>query len=220
MRSIDPQYLAQLAKAGREMEEAARLEGIDDHGPLGRWIKTVRMAMDTQVAVSMAAAESIERSVENSQEIIEAGNRAHQAVGALALEAKKVLDGIKARAEARIKEDEETRDAFYKAAANRMLEDILKQVAPAVLDKIKERVPFVEQGFYEYARNRFFMRLVLVGAGIFALSFLSGVGFYWRSIEVGNHCLDRSNVSYADTGKAWCRLPEDDKLPASPVNGS
>jgi len=219
MEHVDPRYLAELAEAGRQMEEAARLEGIDDHAPLGRWIRTLRMAMDANAAVSIAATKSIERSVETSQEIIEAGNRAHAAVGELATEARKVLDGIKARAEARIEEDEKTRSAAYEAATTRMLEKIVNDVAPAVLDKIKERVPFVERGFYQYARNRFVAHLVLIGAGVFAVAFLSGMGFYWRSIEIGNQCRDRSNISYADTGKAWCRLPEYDRLPAAPANG-
>lgn len=207
------QLIEGLRRAGFELEKTARLEGLDQYSPFGRMIVAMRNSLDAYAAVSQLALEQVERNAALSRE-------SSQAITDLVAHAHKIVDAVRVSAELRIKDDEKKHKDLYDETVARMVRKIEAEVAPAVLDKIKERVPFVEQGFYEYARNRFFMRLVLVGAGIFALSFLSGVGFYWRSIEVGNHCLDRSNVSYADTGKAWCRLPEDDKLPALPVNGS
>ncbi|MFC0500521.1 hypothetical protein [Asaia krungthepensis] len=207
------QLIESLHRAGLELEETARLEGLDQYSPFGRMIVVMRNSLDAYAAVSQLALEQVERNAILSRE-------SSQAIADLVAHAHKIVEGVRVSAELRIKGDEKKHKDLYDETVARMMRKFEAEVASAVLDKIKERVPFVEQGFYEYARNRFFMRLVLVGAAIFALSFLSGVGFYWRSIEVGNHCLDRSNVSYADTGKAWCRLPEDDKLPATPVNGS
>jgi len=206
------QLIEGLRRAGLELEETARLEGIDRYSPFGRMIGAMRASLDAYAAVSQISVNQVERNTTLARD-------SAQAITDLVANAQKIIDAVTVRAELRLKEDEQKHRDLYNATVAAMVSRIESEVAPAVLDKIKERAPFVERGFYQYARNRFIARLALIGAGMFAVAFLSGIGFYWRSIEIGNQCHDRNNISYADTGKAWCRLPEYDRLPAAPANG-
>jgi len=207
------QLIEGLRRAGLELEETARLEGMDHYSPFGRMIVAMRASLDAYAAVSQLAVGQVERNAVLAHE-------SSRAIMKLVADARKIIDAVTVRAELRLKEDEQKHLELYNATVAGMVNRIEAEVAPAVLDKIKERAPFVERGFYQYARNRFIARLVLIGAGVFAVAFLSGMGFYWRSIEIGNQCRDRSNISYADTGKAWCRVPQYDRLPAPPASGS
>lgn len=208
-----PHLIEGLRRAGLELEETARLEGMDQYSPFGRMIVAMRSSLDAYAAVSQLAVDQVERNTALAHNSV-------QAITDLVVNAQKIIDAVTVRAELRLKEDEQKHLDLYNASVAAMVNRIEAEVAPAVLDKIKERAPFVERGFYQYARNRFIARLVLIGAGVLAVGFLSGTGYFWRSIEIGNQCRDRSNISYADTGKAWCRVPEYDRLPASPASGS
>ena len=45
---------AALRAAGQELMEIALQEGIDSHAPLGRWIRTLKVAMDAQALLCLA----------------------------------------------------------------------------------------------------------------------------------------------------------------------
>ena len=200
----EPRHEALLREAGRELERVARLEGIDEFSPLGRWITALRSSMDALAAVAEASALRTE-DLERQLNIALAS--ANKELSTLRDDLAKGLENARAISSAaalRIKAEEERLKQHQQVTIDKMIASIMGGLKTELYDRLKQQMPHHEQGFYLATRWKAISRLALAGALFFCGGLIAHYALVSHTLERGRYCEGHSYV--AENGQAWCDL--------------
>ena len=163
-----------LAEAGRLMEEAARLDGIDEHSPLGRWIRAQRKGMDAFARVVMSCASEMQDFRGEARGIIEMAKQEQSTLRDQYIESRRQIEKMGEVAERNIEKQELFRDRELQATLGRIVSGVTSELRDKVFDQLRTEIPTHERQFYKEARWRAYVRMALAGAVLIGLGFASG----------------------------------------------
>lgn len=193
-----------LREAGRELERIARLEGIDEFSPLGRWIVTLRGSMDALAAVAEASALRTEDLTRQLETVLASADRE---LSALRSDLAKGLESVRnfnSSTELRIKVEEERIKKDQQVTIDKMIASIMGGLKTELYDRLKQQMPHHEQGFYLATRWKAISRLALAGALFFCGGLLAHYALVSHTLERARYCEGHSYVT--GSGQAWCDL--------------
>ena len=191
-------------EAGRELERVARLEGIDEFSPLGRWIVALRSSIDALAAVSEASAlrtEDLERRME--MVLTSADNELRTLRKDLA-NGLETVRAISSAGEQRIKLEEERLKQYQQVTIDKMIASIMGGLKTELYDRLKQQMPHHEREFYRATRWKAISRLALAGALLFCGGLLAHYAVVSHTLERARYCEGHSYVT--ESGQAWCDL--------------
>jgi hypothetical protein len=194
-----------LLEAGKSLERAAQLEGIDEHTPLGKWIISVRAAMDAHARLVQSSFSRMESFEAQLKQIIEISRQDTERLCELLDKGYQNIQALQNTGEARLKEQELSLKQDQQALFSHFMLSLEKGLKDQVFERIRERLPTQEYTFYREARWHGYVRLVLMACGLIFLGALGPLIATWDQNSRGRYCLAHT---YHDskTGQIWCDL--------------
>ncbi|MFT9324745.1 MAG: hypothetical protein ABF537_11485 [Acetobacter sp.] len=171
--------------------------GIDLNSPLGLLLVRLRDAtaetcqsVNTAAARIAAAEEAAQTSLVQLREDLANGLEAVQA--------------IRSAGELRVKMEEERLKQHQQVTIDKMVASIMGGLKTELYDRLKQQMPYHEQGFYLATRWKAISRLALAGALLFCGGLLAHYAVVSHTLERGRYCEGHSYVT--ESGQAWCDL--------------
>ncbi|WP_194690076.1 MULTISPECIES: hypothetical protein [unclassified Gluconobacter] len=183
--------LLALRDAGREMEEAARLEGMDQYSPFGKWISATRATMDAFAQVAISCATEMQEFRSEARDIIEMAKQEQSTLRDQFIESRRQVEKLGEVAERNVERQELFRDRELQATLGRIVSGVTSELRDKVFTQLRTEIPVHERQFFKEARWRAYVRMTLAGAMLIGLGFASG----YRG---GPHFSDRT-ISYNPT---------------------
>ncbi|MBO1329087.1 hypothetical protein OQ496_10540 [Acetobacter suratthaniensis] len=200
----EPRHEALLREAGRELERVARLEGIDEFSPLGRWIIALRSSMDALAAVAEASAVRTEDLERQLKIVLASADKELSTLREDLATGVETVRAINSSAELRVKMEEERLKQHQQVTIDNMIASIMGGLKTELYDRLKQQMPHHEQGFYLATRWKAISRLALAGALFFCGGLVAHYALVSHTLERGRYCEGHSYV--AENGQAWCDL--------------
>lgn len=208
----EEEALAHLEAAGRRMEEAARLEGIDDHTPLAHWVRAQRAGMDAVALLIRSHVSALRNSHDGASDM---HRRAHIDITSLTQHVQHRLEeGIAAVHEIRKAADQARQtqvvlaERAREATVNRMVEGIAPQIRESVLHTLKGDLGREWKRFIWSVDMRTYCLIGAIASGVLLVGVAVGIGLQWRDAQLGRRCSDSNYVVLnPETGHQWCWLP-------------
>ncbi|WP_338332676.1 hypothetical protein [Acetobacter sp. LMG 32666] len=196
-----------LLEAGKSLEQAAQLEGIDEHTPLGRWIISVRAAMDAQARLVQASSAQMESFEARLERIIALAKQDTEHLRALLEKGFDSIQTLQNTGEVKLKEQELSLKQDQQALFNHFMLSLEKGLKDQVFERIRERLPTQEYTLYREVRWHAYVRLVLMAGGLILLGASVFLFATWDQSSRGRYCLAHT---YHDskTGQLWCDLSD------------
>ena len=202
-----------LAEAGRLMEEAARLDGIDEHSPLGRWIRAQRKGMDAFARVVLSCASEMQDFRGEARGIIEMAKQEQSTLRDQYIESRRQIEKMGEVAERNIEKQELFRDRELQATLGRIVSGVTSELRDKVFDQLRTEIPTHERQFYKEARWRAYVRMALAGTVLIGLGFASGYTYDGYAAQVGRYC--EEHQAFDTKGASWCQIVPPPILPKS-----
>lgn len=196
-----------LLEAGKSLERAAQLEGIDEHTPLGRWIVSVRAAMDAQARLVQSSSAQMESFEARLEQIIVLAKQDTERLIALLEKGFDSIQTLQNTGEVRLKEQELSLKQDQQALFSHFMKSLETGLKEQVFERIRERLPTQEYTLYREARWHAYARLVLMAGGLILLGASASLFATWDQSSRGRYCLAHT---YHDsrTGQLWCDLSD------------
>ncbi len=194
-----------LRESGRLMEEAARLEGMDEFSPFGRWISSVRVAMDAFAVIAISSASEMKNFRREASDIVSTVDRELKVLREGFEEGRSNLNKMADVAAVNVQKQEIFRERELQMTLGRIVEGVTTDLKKEVFEKLRERIPTQEYRFYKEARWSAYVRMIMAGAILMGLGFASGFTFDWQDARVGRFCANHSAVDSV-RGIKWCQL--------------
>ncbi|OAJ65983.1 hypothetical protein [Gluconobacter cerinus] len=202
-----------LAEAGRLMEEAARLDGIDEQSPLGRWIRAQRKGMDAFARVVLSCASEMQNFRGEARDIIEMAKQEQTTLRDQFIESRQQVEKLGEVAARNVEKQELFRDRELQATLGRIVSGVTSELRKEVFDQLRTEIPTHERQFYKEARWRAYVRMTLAGAVLVGLGFASGYTYDGYAASVGRYCAEHQ--AFDTKGASWCQINPPPILPKS-----
>lgn len=202
-----------LQDAGRLMEEAARLEGMDQYSPFGKWVSATRATMDAFARLALSCASEMQDFRGEARDIIEMAKQEKNTLRDQFIESRRQVEKLGEVAERNVEKQELFRDRELQATLGRIVSGVTSELRKEVFDQLRTEIPTHERQFYKEARWRAYVRMTLAGAVLIGLGFASGYTYDGYAARVGRYC--EEHQAFDTKGASWCQIVPPPILPKS-----